>query len=251
MCRPAWARARIEAQRLTEYARLRRVRDRLDREHTHPPDVEALARAAGMTPALLSSGFREAYGMTPDAYVRARREAERGTRDHDDRGISRMTGTAAATTGAAAPPRDLATRLKDTRARLEQDVDVWVSTSGAGRGAGTHLIPLSFLWDGEAFLIATPGGSVTARNLLADGRVRLGLGLTRDVVMADGTAEPVDLAELPEGTGTRFAAKTGFDPGAQEETYRYFRIVPQRVQAWREANELRGRTLMRDGAWLG
>jgi AraC-like DNA-binding protein len=249
MCRPAWGRARIEAQRLTEYARLRRVRDRLDREHTRPPDVEALARAAGMTPALLSSGFREAYGMTPDAYVRARREAERETHDHD-RGNG-MTGTAASTTTAEAPPRDLATRLKDTRTRLEQDVDVWVSTSGAGRGAGTHLIPLSFLWDGEAFLIATRGDSVTALNLLADGRVRLGLGLTRDVVMADGTAEPVGLAELPEGTGARFAAKTGFDPGAQEEAYRYFRIVPRRVQAWREANELRGRTLMRDGLWLG
>jgi hypothetical protein len=30
----------------------------------------------------------------------------------------------------------------------------------------------------------------------------------------------------------------------------YFRIVPYRVQAWREVNELRGRTLMRDGQWL-
>jgi hypothetical protein len=30
----------------------------------------------------------------------------------------------------------------------------------------------------------------------------------------------------------------------------YFRIVPDRVQAWREVNELPGRTLMRDGVWL-
>ncbi|MFG2330019.1 hypothetical protein ACGFMM_10375 [Streptomyces sp. NPDC048604] len=82
MCQPAWARARIEAQRLTDYARLRRVRDRLDREYARPLDVEALARAAGMTPAQLSSGFHEAYGMTPSAYVRARRAAERERTEH-------------------------------------------------------------------------------------------------------------------------------------------------------------------------
>jgi len=27
-------------------------------------------------------------------------------------------------------------------------------------------------------------------------------------------------------------------------------LRPLRVQAWREANEIAGRTLMRDGAWL-
>jgi hypothetical protein len=32
--------------------------------------------------------------------------------------------------------------------------------------------------------------------------------------------------------------------------YRWFRITPRRIQAWREANELAGRTLMRDGRWL-
>ena len=30
----------------------------------------------------------------------------------------------------------------------------------------------------------------------------------------------------------------------------FFRIVPDRIQAWREVNELTGRTLMRGGAWL-
>ncbi len=45
-----------------------------------------------------------------------------------------------------------------------------------------------------------------------------------------------------------FAAKTGFDP-RQLSDYRYFRIRPRLVQAWREANELNGRYLMRDGEW--
>ncbi|MEU5987279.1 pyridoxamine 5'-phosphate oxidase family protein [Streptomyces sp. NPDC047434] len=147
-----------------------------------------------------------------------------------------------------APPRGLEERLRDTRARLESDVDVWVATPGS---PGVHLIPLSYLWDGDAFLVSTPRASVTGRNLLADGHVRLGLGPTRDVVVVDGTAEPVELAHLAAGTGDAFAARTGFDPRELDEPYQYFLIRPRRVQAWREANELRGRDLMRDGRWLG
>ncbi|SCF09335.1 pyridoxamine 5'-phosphate oxidase family protein [Micromonospora chokoriensis] len=146
-------------------------------------------------------------------------------------------------------PRGLEQRLRDTRARLENDVDLWVAT--AGSPGGVHLIPLSFLWDGTAVLISTPRASVTGRNLVADGRVRLSLGPTRDVVIVDGIAEPVDIADLGPRTGDAFAAKTGFDPKALDEPYQYFLIRPQRIQAWREANELRGRVLMRDGRWLG
>ncbi|MFI9808943.1 pyridoxamine 5'-phosphate oxidase family protein [Streptomyces sp. NPDC052301] len=148
----------------------------------------------------------------------------------------------------AAPPRSLEERLRDTRARLEKDVDLWVATSGGS--TGVHLVPLSYLWDGTAILISTPRTSVTGRNLLADGRVRLGVGPTRDVVIIEGTAEPVDVAELGADTGDAFADKTGFDPRKLDD-YQYFRIVPRRIQAWREANELAGRGLMRDGAWLG
>jgi len=81
------------------------------------------------------------------------------------------------------PPRGLAERLRDTRAKLESDVDLWVATSGFPGGG--HLIPLSYLWDGTAFLISTPRASITSRNLLADGRVRLSLGPTRDVVIVE------------------------------------------------------------------
>lgn len=147
------------------------------------------------------------------------------------------------------PPRGLEQRLRDTRARLENDVDLWVAT--AGSPGGVHLIPLSFLWDGTAFLISTPRASVTGRNLVADGRVRLSLGPTRDVVIVDGIAAPVEVADLGPQKGDAFATKTGFDPSALDEPYQYFLIRPQRVQAWREANELKGRVLMRDGRWLG
>ncbi|MFI5765261.1 pyridoxamine 5'-phosphate oxidase family protein [Streptomyces sp. NPDC051563] len=146
------------------------------------------------------------------------------------------------------PPRALEERLEDTRKRLENDVDLWVASAGGPGGA--YLTPLSFYWDGTALLISTPRGSVTGRNLLADGRVRVGLGLTRDVVIIDGDAEPVDVADLGAAAAA-FAVKTGFDPRELDEPYQYFRLRPRRIQAWREVNELSGRTLMRDGAWLG
>lgn len=147
-----------------------------------------------------------------------------------------------------APPRGFEERLRDTHTRLENDEDLWVAT--AGTPDGVHLIPLSFLWDGTVLLVSTPRASVTSRNLLADPRVRLSLGPTRDVVLVDGTAEPVDIDELGADTGDAFAAKTGFDPRKLDTPYQYFRIRPRRVQAWREANELAGRTLMREGRWL-
>jgi hypothetical protein len=32
--------------------------------------------------------------------------------------------------------------------------------------------------------------------------------------------------------------------------YAYFVVTPVLLQSWREANELKGRTLMRDGGWV-
>jgi hypothetical protein len=146
------------------------------------------------------------------------------------------------------PPRSPEQRRKDTLLRLEHDVDVWVSTGDPGTGM-PYLIPLSFLWDGSTVLIATPEHSPTSRNLQATGRVRLGLGLTRDVVLIEGSVQPLADGELSKEVGDAFADKTGFDP-RELSAYRYFRVTPVRVQAWREVNELAGRDLMRDGEWL-
>ncbi|MGX7729100.1 helix-turn-helix transcriptional regulator [Rhodococcus sp. 2H158] len=73
MCQPEWRRARAEAQRLTDLARLRRVRDRIDREYAQPLDVEALARGVHMSAGHLSRQFRAAYGESPYAYLMTRR----------------------------------------------------------------------------------------------------------------------------------------------------------------------------------
>ena len=61
------------AQHLGDLARLRRVRDRIDREYAKPLDVEALARGAHMSAGHLSRQFRLAYGESPYSYLMTRR----------------------------------------------------------------------------------------------------------------------------------------------------------------------------------
>ena len=148
------------------------------------------------------------------------------------------------------PPRTPRQRRRDALDRLQRDTDAWVATADAAGGT-PYLVPLSFLWDGEALLIATPASSPTGRNLRATGKVRVGVGPTRDLVLIEGTvAMSVAAGEVPDQVGDAFAAKTGFDPRQLTPTNLYFRIHPRRLQAWREANELTGRDLMHDGEWV-
>ncbi|WP_326665942.1 helix-turn-helix transcriptional regulator [Streptomyces sp. NBC_00385] len=89
MCLPAWGRARMAAQHLSDLARLRRVRDRIDREYARPLNVEALARGAGMPAGHLSHRFRLAYGRSPYAYLMARRvERAAALLLHGDLGVA-------------------------------------------------------------------------------------------------------------------------------------------------------------------
>ncbi len=56
-----------------DLARLRRVRDRIDREFALPLNVEELARRAHMSAGHLSRQFRAAYGVSPYSYLMTRR----------------------------------------------------------------------------------------------------------------------------------------------------------------------------------
>jgi hypothetical protein len=148
------------------------------------------------------------------------------------------------------PARGPQQRKADALRRLENDTDAWVATADPATGT-PYLVPLSFLWDGATVVVATPAASRTSRNLRAAGKVRLGIGPTRDLVLIEGTVEAETSAgEIGAQAGDAFAAKTGFDPRELDEGYAYFRIRPQRLQAWREANELAGRDLIRGGDWV-
>jgi hypothetical protein len=146
------------------------------------------------------------------------------------------------------PARSRSQRRIDVLAKLRSQVDLWVASADAAGGA--YLVPLSYYWDDSTLTIATPRASRTARNLVRAGRARVALGPTRDVVIIEGPVEAI-----PIGTDTRLedahARATGFDPRTLAEEYLYLRITPHTIQAWREANELEDRQLMRGGEWLG
>jgi AraC-like DNA-binding protein len=58
---------------LRDLARLRRVRDRMDREYAKPLNVEALAADIGMSAGHLSRQFKLAFGESPYSYLMTRR----------------------------------------------------------------------------------------------------------------------------------------------------------------------------------
>jgi hypothetical protein len=86
-----------------------------------------------------------------------------------------------------ADPRPRAQSHRDTEHRLAHDIDVWVANALADSAA--FLVPLSFDWDGETLLVATPTDSPTGRNLDVTRTARLGLGHTCGVSTIDGEVE--------------------------------------------------------------
>jgi hypothetical protein len=144
--------------------------------------------------------------------------------------------------------RDRETRKADTLAMLATPaIDAWVATASAA--GAPHLVPLSLAWVDERVVIAVEESSLTARNLAASGLTRLGLGPSRDVVMIDAVLEKVVDVGADDALGAAYVAQADLDP-RRASGYVLLVLRPVRVQAWREENEIAGRTLMRDGTWL-
>lgn len=61
------------ALHLRDLKRLRRVRDRMDREYAQPLNVDKLARGVHMSAGHLSRQFKIAYGESPYSYLMTRR----------------------------------------------------------------------------------------------------------------------------------------------------------------------------------
>ena len=154
--------------------------------------------------------------------------------------IVRVTGSEGA--------RDRATRKADTLAMLATPaVDAWVAS--ASQTGAPHLVPVSLAWLDERAVIAVEDRSITARNLSANGTARLAVGATRDVVMMDAVVENAVEVGGDARLGSAYAAQADWDPRLSSG-YLFFVLRPVRVQAWREVDEIAGRTLMRDGTWL-
>ncbi|WP_055700050.1 pyridoxamine 5'-phosphate oxidase family protein [Streptomyces silaceus] len=144
--------------------------------------------------------------------------------------------------------RDVRERRRDTLGRLAAERDVWVSTAHPDHGP--HQVPLWFVWHQEALWMCTTASSATVRNVREEPRVRLSLPDTFDVVLLQGEAECFPAEDVPTAAADTFTAKFGWDPREEERPYVYVRVAPRTVRAWRGERELRGRVVMRDGAWL-
>jgi AraC-like DNA-binding protein len=78
-------------QRLHDLARLRQVRDRIDRDYRQPLDVEALARGVHMSTGHLSREFKRVYGESPYSYLMTRRiERAKALLDRGDLSVTEV-----------------------------------------------------------------------------------------------------------------------------------------------------------------
>lgn len=150
-----------------------------------------------------------------------------------------------------AAPRTYEQRKADTLALLAApSADAWVATASLAGVA--HMVPLSIAWIDDRIVLVTESRSATVRNLNASKQARLGLGGTRDVVMIVGELlGDHALNDAPTLLVRAFAAQSDWDPTDSPDTgaYRLLELQPVQIQAWREANEISGRTLMSDGKW--
>jgi hypothetical protein len=147
-------------------------------------------------------------------------------------------------------PRTQQQRRQDALAKLTAvHADAWVASSANGVA---HLVPLSYAWDGICIIVVSGETSVTTRNVRSSGRARVALGTSRDVVMIDVVLDDAPHPEAPTPSIEEiYASQADWDPRQAEGDFAYLRLRPRRVQVWREVNEIAGRTVMRDGAWIG
>jgi general stress protein 26 len=129
------------------------------------------------------------------------------------------------------------------------ETNVWVAS--ASPTGDVHLVPVTHTWDGSQIVLATEPLSRTVANVTANPQVRLALGETRDVVMIDAVlVEAVPTSEASTVLAEGYTAQAGWDPQTDGGDYVYLVFGPERIQVWREDEDLAGRTVMRNGAWV-
>jgi general stress protein 26 len=141
-------------------------------------------------------------------------------------------------------------RKADALAKLTAtQANVWVAS--ASPTGGVHLVPVTHTWNGSQHVLTTEPGSRTVANVTANPRVRLALGETRDVVMVDAIlVEAVPAAEAAAMVADGYASQAGWDPRTDSGEYVYLVFRPERIQVWREDEDLAGRTVMLHGVWV-
>ena len=141
-------------------------------------------------------------------------------------------------------------RKADTSAKLAAvDANVWVAS--ASPSGAVHLVPVSHTWNGTEVVVATEPSSKTVANVKANPKVRLALGDTRDVVMIDADlVMVVPTPDAPAALADGYAARRGGTPGPTAATTSTWYSGLSGSRPGSEAEELAGRTVMRNESWV-
>jgi PPOX class probable F420-dependent enzyme len=118
--------------------------------------------------------------------------------------------------------------------RLAAARNYWVvTTRDDGR---PHAIPVWGLWLDGAVLFSTDPQSVKGRNLASRPDVVIHLESGDETVVVEGRAERVTGAELPSDFVDAYDAKYGHRVDTSNPAFAFYRVRPERVLAWREAD---------------
>lgn len=147
----------------------------------------------------------------------------------------------------AKPARSKAERRAHVLRTLESEDKLWIATASADGSA--HLVPFSFVWDGEGVSMATRKDNPAARNAARTGKARLALGNFGDVVLIDDPVAVVSPRDLDDALAERLSRVSAID-ARRAPGFVYLRLTPWRIQAWWSGSELGRPTIMRDGRWL-
>lgn len=127
------------------------------------------------------------------------------------------------------------------------DLTAWVMTAGAT----PYGVPIPITSVGEQLLVVAPVGSLTHKYLMADERVRLGIGdftraLLVDAVVTDG--HPWE--EFEQLHPEVFVARGAVQQPMPSAPYGHL-LQMRRVRIWRgDADQNAQTTLMQEGSWL-
>jgi hypothetical protein len=129
--------------------------------------------------------------------------------------------------------------------RLTASRNYWVSTTRPdGR---PHAMPVWGVWLDDALLFSTDPDSVKGRSLAARPDVVIHLESGEEVVAAFGQAERLDPGDVPAGFVPAYAAKYGHELDLNQPGFGFYRLRPERVLAWREADYPTSATRFRPG----
>ena len=107
------------------------------------------------------------------------------------------------------------------------------STRADGR---PHAMPVWGLWIDDAVFFSTDPDSVKARNLAARPHVVIHLESGDDVVIVSGVCERVGPAEMPTSFVGAYEAKYGHRVDVSDPSFGFYRVRPDHILAWREAD---------------